>query len=270
LKEERVVKIAEKVFVVTGGGAGIGREVVLQLLSRGAVVAAVDRRREGLEHTARLADVGDRLSLHAVDVTDRDEVERMVVDVVAAHGSLDGLLNVAGIIQQFVPVMDLDHGEIERVMAVNFWGVVHTVKAVLPHLVTRPEACVINVSSMGALAPVPGQAAYGASKAAVLLLTEALFAELQGTPVAVTVVLPGAVRTHIAENSGVAVPSAGGEGFTATTAPDAARQIVDAVEHGPFRVLIGKDARALDRLARLSPRRATEMGARRMGTLLSH
>ena len=261
--------ISDKVFVVTGGGDGIGHEVVLQLLSHGAVVAAFDRRTDSLKQTARMADAGDRLSLHAVDVTDRGQVERAVADVIAARGCLDGLLNVAGVIQQFVTVMDLDYAEIERVMAVNFWGVVHTLKAALPHLLARPEACVINVSSMGALAPVPGQAAYGASKAAVMLLTEALFAELLGTPVAVTVVFPGAVRTHITENSGVSAPGGGGEGFSMTSAPDAARQIVDAVEQGVFRVLIGKDAPALDRLARLSPRRATEMVARRMGSLIS-
>ncbi len=147
----------------------------------------------------------------------------MTGDVVAAHGALDGLLNVAGIIQHFVPLADLEVGEIERVMNVNFWGVVHTTQAALPHLLTRPEACVVNVSSMGAFAPVPGQTAYGASKAAVMLLTEGLYAELRGTPVAVTVVFPGAVRTAISENSGVTTPGTdAGEGFAMTSATDAA------------------------------------------------
>ena len=75
-------------------------------------------------------------------------------------------------------------------LAVNFWGPVHTTKAFLPHLVARPRAHLVNVSSMGAFLPVPGQTAYGASKAAVRLLTEGLHAELAGTSVSVTVVFP--------------------------------------------------------------------------------
>jgi short-subunit dehydrogenase len=160
----------------------------------------------------------------------------------------------------------------ERVMAVNFWGVVHTTKAFLPHLVVRPEACVVNVSSMGGLAPVPGQTLYGASKAAVKLLTEGLYAELRGTPVAVTTVFPGGVATNITTNSGVATPGgateASASSMTLTTPQDAARQIAEGVEKGSYRVVIGRDARMLDGLSRVSPRRATDMIAKRMASLL--
>ncbi|MBO0812077.1 MAG: SDR family NAD(P)-dependent oxidoreductase, partial [Microlunatus sp.] len=126
---------------------------------------------------------------------------------------------------------------------------------------------------MGALVPVPGQSIYGASKAAVKLLTEGLHAELQSSTVAVTVVFPGGVGTDIAHNSGVSIP--GGEQAaaqappTTMTAPaEAGRQIVDAVRNGTFRVTIGKDARMLDRMSRIAPRRAIEMVARRMKSLL--
>jgi short-subunit dehydrogenase len=129
----------------------------------------------------------------------------------------------------------------------------------------RPEASIVNVSSMGALVPVPGQGAYGASKAAVKLLTECLFAELQGTNVAVTVVFPGAVGTRITENSGVEAPAMpAGAQPKFTSAPDAGSQIVDAIEKGDFRVLIGGDARMLDRLSRLAPTRAITTVAKRM------
>jgi short-subunit dehydrogenase len=155
---------------------------------------------------------------------------------------------------------------------VNFWGVVNTTQAFLPHLLTRPEACVVNVSSMGGLAPVPGQTLYGASKAAVKLLTEGLYAELRGTPVAVTVVFPGGVATNITANSGVATPGGVTDSDAAsmnlTTPQDAARQVVDGVEQGSYRVVIGKDARMLDRLSRLAPRRATDLVAKRMASLL--
>lgn len=267
------MEIQGHVFVVTGGGNGIGREVVLALLRQGGRVAAVDLRQEALAETARLAVAADRLSLHTVDVSDEAAVTALVGDVVAVHGHVDGLINVAGIIQKFVKVADLTHAEIERVMAVNFWGVVNTTTAFLPQLRARPAASLVNVSSMGALAPVPGQAAYGASKAAVKLFTEGLYAELRGTPVAVTVVFPGGVATGIAANSGSAIPGAGGDTSAMesklTKPADAAATIVDAVRTGPYRVCIGNDARMLDRLSRLAPRRATEMIADRMAQLLS-
>lgn len=262
------MQIAGKVFVVTGGGDGIGREVVLELFRRGARVAAVDRRPDALEETARLVG-SDRVATFTLDITNRAAVETLPQQVASGLGHVDGLLNIAGIIQRFAHVNDLSLEEVERVMAVNFWGTLFTTKAFLPDLLVRPEACLVNVSSMGALVPVPGQGAYGASKAAVKLLTECLYAELQGTSVAVTEVFPGAVGTRITANSGVEAPTMpSGVEAKVTSAPDAARQIIDAIEHGEFRVLIGNDARMLDRLARLSPTRAITTVARRMRALL--
>ena len=118
---------------------------------------------------------------------------------------------------------------------------------------------------------MPGQTVYGASKAAVKLLTEGLYAEMRGTSVAVTVVFPGGVATGITTNSGVAAPVSADEASASTkltTPQDAARQIVEAVERGSYRLVIGRDARMLDRLARLSPRRATDTVAKRMASLL--
>lgn len=264
------MELEDRVFVVTGGGNGIGREVVLALLARGARVAAVDLRPDSLAETERLAAAGDRLSCHPVDITDRARVAALTGGVAAHHGQVDGLLNVAGIIQHFVPFADLSFEEMERVLAVNLWGVLNTTKAFLPRLLARPEACLVNVSSMGGLAPVPGQTVYGASKAAVKLLTEGLYAELLDTPVAVTVVFPGGVSTDIASNSGADLPGQGGGDLAASlTSPrDAALQIVAGVEKGSYRVVIGRDARMLDRLSRLAPRRATELVAKKMATQL--
>lgn len=267
------MQIAGKVFVVTGGGSGIGREAVRGLIERGADVAAVDRSEEGLAETAHFAAAaGGRLSAHALDVSDRAAVERLPAEVQAVHGQVDGVLNVAGIIQRFVRVQDLGHDEIEKVMAVNFWGVVNMVKAFLPVLLERPEASLVNVSSMGALVPVPGQAAYGASKAAVKLLTEGLYAELRGSSVAVTIVFPGGVATNLLANSGAGTPAgvaaSAGADSKATSAADAGGQIITAVEKGTYRVRIGGDARLLDRLSRLAPQRATTLIADRMRSLL--
>lgn len=269
------MRITDQLFVVTGAGNGIGREVASQLLDRGARVAALDLRAESLAETARLCGSGagsGRLWTYAVDVADPEAVGATVTGILADCGPVDGLVNVAGVIQPFVRFAELDLAAMHHVMDVNFWGVVHTTSALLPHLQARPQACVVNVSSMGGFTPAPGQAVYGASKAAVKLLTEALYAECRGTSVAVTVVFPGGVATDIAGNSGVSVGAGAaeeaGKGFPMTSVRDAGRAVVEAVARGPYRVLIGKDASLLDRFSRLSPRRATEMIASKMASLI--
>ena len=266
------MKLQNRVFVVTGGGNGIGREVVLLLLTRGARVAAVDRRAEALDTTRELAGDGAlRLTSHVADITDPAAVDAVRAEILAAHGHVDGLLNVAGVIQRFVPIADLSLEEVDRVMRVNFWGTVHMVKAFLPVLLERPEAAIVDVSSMGGLVPVPGQGAYGASKAAVKLFTEDLYAELRATHVAVTVVFPGGVGTNITANSGVEAPrmAAGAKEPTVTAPADAARMIVDGMVEGRFRVVIGRDARMLDLMGRIAPRRAITMIADKMSALLA-
>jgi len=266
------VDISGKVFVVTGGGNGIGREVVLALLAKGARVAALDLSEEGLEATAMLADVGERLTTHAADITDRAVVEQLPQLVSATHGSVDGLVNVAGIIHKFKPISELSFEEIEKVMAVNFWGTVNTVKTFLPTLLGRPAASIVDVSSMGALVPFPGQSAYGASKAAVKLFTEGLYAELRGTSVAVTLVFPGAVGTNIAGNSGVdmgSVAAGADAGVKMTSAVSAGAQIVEAIEKGSYKVRIGSDAKMLDRMSRLMPQRSTGIIADQMKKMLA-
>lgn len=268
------MEIAGKAFVVTGGGSGIGREVVLGLLRGGADVAAVDLSADRLNETARLAGTdASRLSIHQVNVTDASAVETLPRAVIDAHGQVDGLFNVAGIIQRFVHFTELANDEIERVLAVNFWGVVNMSRAFLPHLLKRPQAALVNVSSMGAFIPVPGQTIYGASKAAVKLLTEGLHAELRGSSVRVTVVFPGAVATSITENSGVQAPAvAGANDNTANRKvlppADAARIIIKGMQKGAYRVLVGRDAKVMDWLTRLIPERAMTMIADQMASLL--
>jgi len=265
------MRILAKVFVVTGAGNGIGREVTLRLLAEGASVAGVDMNEEGLETTRRLAGAGSRFTSHTLDITDREATEALPDAVIAAHGQVDGVANIAGVIQKFVKVADLPFSEIEKVMAVNFWGVMNMCKAFIPVLLDRPEALLLNVSSMGSYAPVPGQAVYGASKAAVKLLTEALYAELVGTVVNVAVVFPGAISTGIAANSGVTLGAGDSQERSThkTTSPEeAGRVIVDAMAKDRFRTTIGGDAKLMDRLARLNPKFATKLIAKQMGGLL--
>src|SRR5690606_29224564 len=117
---------------------------------------------------------GERFSIHQLDITDIKQVQRAHDEVIKLHGQIDGLLNIAGIIQRFVPIAELEMADITKVMNVNFYGVVNTVKVFLPTLLDRPAATLLNVSSMGAYAPVPGQSIYGATKAAVYALTNGL------------------------------------------------------------------------------------------------
>lgn len=269
------MNVNNKVMVVTGGGSGIGRELVRQLLAKGARVAAVDINEASLQETAVLAAAGkETLSTHIVNIADRTAVEQLPKQVIAAHGAVDGVINNAGIIQPFVRVNDLDYAAIERVMNVNFYGVLYMTKAFLPHLMARPEAHLVNVSSMGGFLPVPGQTIYGAAKAAVKLFTEGLRSELLDTNVTVTVVFPGAVGTNIAQNSGLdqqAMMESGAAeevSFKPLPADKAAEIIINGIEKNSYRVLVGSDARTMDFLYRLHPKFAANFIFKQMKSLL--
>lgn len=264
--------VKNKVIVVTGGGSGIGRQLVLQLLAEGARVASVDLNASTLQETARLAQsYGEKCSTHALSVSNRQAVEALPEQVIQAHGAVDGIINNAGIIQPFVRFNHLPYEAIERVLNVNLYGVIYMTKAFLPHLLERPQAHIVNVSSMGGFFPVPGQSLYGASKAAVKLLTEGLYAELTETNVRVTIVFPGATATAITQNSGIEMPPISDESaskFPQTSAEDAARIIIDGMKRNEFQVYIGKDSKMMNILYRLSPLRATRFMFNRMKSLL--
>src|SRR5688500_13859863 len=116
------MKLAGKVVVVTGAGSGIGRQVALEALRRGATVAAVDVNPTALAETATLATADGAMSTHHLDITDRTAVEALPEQVIAQHGAVDGLVHCAGIIQPFVKLKDLDYDAIDRVFAVNWSG----------------------------------------------------------------------------------------------------------------------------------------------------
>lgn len=269
------MKVQGKVFVVTGGGNGMGRELVLLLLSKGARVAAVDIKEDALKETAELAGANkDKLSLHVVNITNREAVEALPAEVIAKHGAVDGLINNAGIIQPFVRIKDLDYAAIERVMNVNFYGMLYVTKAFLPHLLKRPQGHIANISSMGGFLPVPGQTVYGASKAAVKLFTEGLNSELLNTNVRVTVIFPGAIGTNIAANSGVSISGPNEEAMKNQKAPktlppaEAAKMMVDAIEKDKYSVFVGQDSAFMNFLYRLSPERAAKFIFKQMQSLL--
>jgi short-subunit dehydrogenase len=268
------MKVQNKVIVVTGGGSGMGRELALHLLSKGAKVAAIDINEKTLQETVAMAN-GEKNSLatFVVDITSKASVEKLLNDAIDRFGAVDGIINNAGIIQPFIKVNDLSYEAIERVINVNLYGTLYMAKTFLPHLLTRPEAHIVNISSMGGFLPVPGQTIYGASKAAVKLLTEGLHSELSGTNVKVTVVFPGAVNTNISKNSGLTNPrqsSAQNKSAKVLLPAKAAQIIVEGMEENRYRVLVGNDAKVMDRFYRFNPQSAAKMIGKKMKGLLSN
>jgi short-subunit dehydrogenase len=269
------MNISDKIFLVTGAGGGIGGELAMQLLEKGAKVAAVDLRQESLDKLKESAGKnGEALTLHAVDITDGKVVTELPQKVVEAQGNIDAIINCAGIIQPFVKVNELEYEAIERVMNINFYGTLYMTKAFLPYLLKRPEAYVANVSSMGGFLPVPGQSVYGASKAAVKLLTEGLYAELLDTNVRVSIIFPGATKTNISANSNVSGPKQATSDTEKSKIPmlspqEAAAQIIRGIEKNKPQIFTGKDSNFLNLLYRLNPVFATKLIAKQMRSLLS-
>ena len=255
------MKVNGKTIVVTGAGGGVGRALVLDLVQKGAKVAAIDIDKSRLEETLKAADSKD-VSIHVCDLTDQAAVEAIAKEIIEKHKEVDGLINNAGIIQPFIKVNDLTYSKINLVMNVNFFGTLFMVKSFMPHLLKRPVAHIVNVSSMGGFFPVPGQSIYGASKAAVKLMTEGLYAETINTNVGVSIVFPGAIETNISKNSGVEMkePDPNEKPAMKMLSPaKAASIIVGAMEKNKFQVYAGGDSKFMHFLYKLSPKLAVKM-----------
>ena len=258
------MRVENKVIMVTGGGNGLGRELVLNLLKKGSEVVVVDINKAALEETERIAgEYAGSLMIAEADITNETKIEDVAAAILDRIGAIDGVINNAGIIQPFCKVEDVDANTIDRVFNINFMGTLNVIKVFLPYLLKRPEAHIVNVSSMGGFLPVAGQAIYGASKAAVKILSEALTSELSETNVGVSTVFPGAMFTDIKANSGLGADAgAGPEGHSkdAALSPSiAAEIIIKAIEKNQPRVFVGKDAKAMNLLYRINPSMATNM-----------
>lgn len=250
---------ADKVAVITGAGSGIGRALALDLAGRGARLALSDVNEDGVAATAAscLA-VGAKVEHQVLDVADRAAFDAYASQVVDAHPRVDLLVNNAGV-SLTGPVLALELDDIEWIMSINFWGVVHGTKAFLPHMVNARSGHVVNISSIFGVVAVPGQAAYNASKFAVRGFTEALRQEMLNarTGVAVSCVHPGGIRTNIARGgrfaAGVDAKATGDlfDRIARTTPEVAAATILRGVEKDRARIFIGPDAFAIDGMQRL-------------------
>jgi NAD(P)-dependent dehydrogenase (short-subunit alcohol dehydrogenase family) len=268
-------ELRDTVAVITGAGAGIGRATALALSAQGATVAVCDVDADAAKQTADLIGAaGGRASVHQVDVTSEAEMRNLVGPVLAEHGAVDIVVNNAGIAGPTLPTADLPLDRFHTVMDVNFWGVVHGSVAWVPHLVTRPEANLVNVASNASLLAYSRMAPYNSSKFAVRGFTETLRMELRSTPVRVTVVCPGVTGTQIVAHSPVideADRRTMQERFdkTWTTRPEkVAAAIVTAIRKDRPRALVGPDTAALDAIVRLLPGAHSRLLARPVDLLL--
>ena len=261
------LRFSGRVAVVTGAASGIGRALALRLAAAGSRLALSDVDETGLADTCSVARAaGATVRSDRVDVTDRAAVFDYA-DAVAAD--LDGVhlvVNNAGALHVGL-VLESDVDDLRRMLDVNFWGVVHGSMAFLPHLIASGRGNLVNLSSLFGLVPVPTQSGYVAAKHAVHGFTESLGIELRlaGHPVAVTCVHPGGVDTAIARRA-TRSPSAPrpGAGRNVLRLPpaEAAETILRAVARDRARVLVGRDARAVELLSRVSARAWPQLMAR--------
>jgi len=262
--------VKDRVFVVTGAANGMGRELVLLLVKKGASVAAVDIDADNLMETLELAKpYGQNVSAHIVDISNKDDIYALPQDVLNVHGKVDGIINNAGIIQPMVHFEDLDEKMWDKLYNINTFGVFNLTRVFLPYIKQSDEGYIVNVSSMGGFLPVPGQSLYGATKSSVKLFTEALYAELRNTNINVSVVFPGAIHTNIAKNSGLKMEMNSSDvKIKMTEADDAAKIIINGMEKEKLRILVGKDAKMMDKLYRFFPVFAVNMMQKMLASVL--
>jgi short-subunit dehydrogenase len=251
---------------VTGAAGGIGRALALELAARGCDLALADRDEAGLAAVAaEIAKTGSqKVTVHRVDVAEPGQIADFALAAVTAHPKLNIVINNAGV-ALMGNFNEVEQAQMEWLMNINFWGVVHGTRAFLPHLSQQPEAHIVNLSSIFGIIAPPGQTAYCAAKFAVRGFSESLRHELQAanSPVKLSVVHPGGVATNIARNSRIGTGMTDNarrarsiERFDAvakTTPAAAALRIIAGIEKNAPRILIGNDARFMDFLQRLRP-----------------
>ena len=253
---------------VTGAASGIGRALAIELAARGCDLALADRDEAGLQAVA--AEIGKagaplrKVTIHRVDVSEPAQITGFAQTAVQNHPGLNIVINNAGV--ALMGTFDeIDQAQMDWLMNINFWGVVHTTRAFLPHLSRQREAHIVNLSSVFGIVAPPGQTAYAAAKFAVRGFSESLRHELQmaESPVKLSVVHPGGVATNIARTSRAGTGRTDNtrrteaiERFDAvarTTPAAAAQRIIAGIEANQPRILIGADARLLDLVQRLRP-----------------
>lgn len=257
--------LENRVAVVTGAASGIGQALAVELARRGAHLAISDIDEAGLAETETRAQAsGVKVTAERLDVADRAAFAAHAEHVVADHGRVNLVFNNAGVAVG-ASIAELAHADLEWLMGINYWGVVHGTQLFLPHLKAAGEGHVVNISSVFGLIAVPGQAAYHSAKFAVRGFTECLREELEveDCGVSATCVHPGGIKTNITRNArmtGTLPDGTTRDGLNEqfdraarTTPQRAAEFILRGVEKNKRRVLIGPEAYAIDWAQRLFP-----------------
>ncbi|WP_377321021.1 SDR family NAD(P)-dependent oxidoreductase [Pimelobacter simplex] len=263
--------LSNKVVVITGAGSGIGRALAVNLAGKGARLALSDVDDAGLNETAALAKDAGSPDVHTahLDVADRAAFTAYAAEVAGHFGQVNVIVNNAGVALAG-DVVDLDYDDMEWIVGINFWGVVHGTKEFLPHLIASGDGHVVNLSSLFGLLAMPGQSAYNATKFAVRGFTEALREEMliAGHKVGVTSVHPGGIKTAIARNARVsdkedkaATAKLFDEKLAKMTPERAAEIIVKGILKNQARVLVGLDAHALHQFQKFTGSRYEDVVA---------
>lgn len=255
-------QLNRKVAVITGAASGIGAALARKLSDQDCKLALCDQDLAGLEaFAAELTLPDDHLLLYQMDVSVEKEWEAFVSKVTEKFDHVHMVFNNAGI-SVVEKVLDQRMSDIEKVMNINFWGMVYGSHAFMPLLHTVDDAHIINVSSVFGLVGMPLNSAYNASKFAIRGYTEALSMELAHSHINVSSVHPGGVKTNIIKNatsSGFLNPAIRERLITnfnenaPTTAEEAADTILRGVVRNKRRIIVGKDARKMDIISRLFP-----------------
>jgi len=247
-----------KVAAITGAASGIGQALAVELAAEGCHLALCDINAEGLEETGRRCDAAT-VSTHIVNVADRGSVARYAAEAKEVHGGVDLIINNAGITSR-ATIEEHSYEEMEKVIGVDLWGVIHGVKEFLPLLRQRPEGHIVNISSINAAMPFPKNGPYNISKYAVAGLSDTLIQELSGDPIHVTCVHPGGIKTGLLENSGFDEQSVKDfKSIAMTTSEQAARAIVKGIKRNKERLVVGADAKLLFAAKRMLPMTAVKV-----------
>jgi 3-oxoacyl-[acyl-carrier protein] reductase len=193
------MRLKDRVAVITGGGRGIGRATALKFAGEGAIVALVDRDLPELEAVAaEIAAAGGRASVHQADIASRESIDKMVAEVVAAHSTIDVLVNNAGIIRD-KQLLKMETADFDAVIDVNLKGVFHCTQACAAVMVENKKGVILNAASVVALYGNFGQTNYVAAKAGVIGMTKVWARELGRKGIRVNAVAPGFIQTRMTE-----------------------------------------------------------------------
>lgn len=248
----------DKNIVITGAGSGMGRCMSIELAGKGAKIIASDINKQGLEETVEMVKSnGGTIHSHQVDVGKETAVFAFGEKVLKEHGHVDVLINNAGFALGKINFKSLKMNDFHKIMDVNFWGVVNHTKAFIDNLLTRPEASIVNISSLFGIIGVADQVPYCTSKFAVKGFSEALRMELMNSNVVVTCVHPGGIKTNIAKNAVHYGDDETMDKFEKRAlripAEEAASLIIKAIRNKQERLLIGPEVYMADSLVRTSP-----------------